>query len=222
MYASPKGGPKKMEKTMAVALLRCFAIAGLIVAACHQTQAQSVVGAQISGVVTDPTGAVIPSAQIKVTQTESGQTRTTVSTSNGSYSLPNLPVGPHPLEVTTQGFERYVQSGIILTVGNEVHVNVNLRVGDTTQEIRVSADAAMVQTQDTSISEVVDQRRIIDLPLNGRQATDLILLAGGTATDPAASFGGANALVTTKSYPNSVSVSVAGSQPTANNYVMDG
>ena len=211
-----------MEKTTAVALLRCFAIAGVILAACHPAPAQSVVGAQISGVVTDPTGAVIPSAQVKATQTESGQTRTTVSTSNGAYSLPNLPVGPYSLEVTSQGFERYVQSGIILTVGNEVHVNVNLRVGDTTQEIRVSADAAMVQTQDTSISEVVDQRRIIDLPLNGRQATDLILLAGGTATDPAASFGGANALVTTKSYPNSVSVSVAGSQPTANNYVMDG
>ena len=210
-----------MQKTTAVALVRC-ALAALIMAAFHPAYAQSVVGAQISGVVTDPTGAVIPNAQIKATQAESGETRSTVSTSNGAYSLPNLPVGPYRLEVSSQGFDRYVQSGIILTVGNEVHVNVNLRVGDTTQEVQVSADAAMVQTQDTAVSEVVDQRRIIDLPLNGRQATDLILLAGGTATDPAASFGGANALVTTKSYPNSVSVSVAGSQPTGNNYVMDG
>ena len=211
-----------MGKTMAVVFWRYFVVSGVILAVCHPAHPQSVVGAQISGVVTDPTGAVIPGAQVKATQTDSGLIRTTVSTSNGDYALPNLPVGPYRLEVTNQGFERYIQSGIILTVGNEVHVNVNLRVGDTTQEVRVSADAAMVHTQETSVSEVVDQRRIIDLPLNGRQATDLILLAGGTATDPAASFGGANALVTTKSYPNSVSVSVAGGQPTANNYVMDG
>src|SRR6266478_5584497 len=121
-----------MEKTTAVALWRCIVVAGAIMAACHPARAQSVVGAQISGVVTDPSGAVIPSAQVKATQTESGQTRTTASSSNGAYSLPNLPVGPYRLEVTNQGFERYVQSGIILTVGNEVHVNVNLRVGDTT------------------------------------------------------------------------------------------
>lgn len=77
-----------MEKTTAVSLWKCFVVAGAIMAACYPAHAQSVVGAQISGVVTDPTGAVIPSAQIKATQTESGQTRTTVSTSNGAYSLP--------------------------------------------------------------------------------------------------------------------------------------
>ena len=80
----------------------------------------------------------------------------------------------------------------------------------------------MVQTQDTAVSEVVNQRRIIDLPLNGRQATDLILLAGGTTKVPTASFGGANALVTTKNYPGSAAVSVGGGQATGNNYVMDG
>ena len=90
-----------MEKTTAVALLRCFFVAVVILAASHPASAQSVVGAQISGVVTDLTGAVIPGAQVKATQTESGQTRTTVSASNGAYSLPNLPVGPYRLEVTT-------------------------------------------------------------------------------------------------------------------------
>src|SRR5256885_14695213 len=112
-----------MGKTTAVVLWKYFAISVVILAVCHPARAQSVVGAQISGVVTDPTGAVIPSAQVKATQTDSGQTRTAASSSNGAYSLPNLPVGPYRLEVTSQGFERYVQSGIILTVGNEVHVN---------------------------------------------------------------------------------------------------
>src|SRR5215813_4856749 len=211
-----------MKKTTAVTILRCMMIAGLMIAACDRAHAQSAVGAQISGVVSDPSGAVVPSAQVKATQTDSGQTRTTVSTSNGSYLLPNLPVGPYRLEVSYQGFERYVQSGIILTVGNDVHVNVNLRVGDTNQAVQVSADATMVQTQDTAVSVVVIQRHIIDLPLNGRQATDLILLAGGTTRVPTASFGGAQALVTTKNYPNSVAVSVGGGQATGNNYVMDG
>src|ERR1051326_6616541 len=98
-----------MDKTTAVSILRCFVLAGAIMAACDCARAQSVVGAQISGVVTDPTGAVIPGAQVKATQTDSGQTRTTVSTSNGSYALPNLPVGPYRLEVTNAGFQGYVQ-----------------------------------------------------------------------------------------------------------------
>ena len=183
---------------------------------------QSVGGAQIAGVITDPSGAVIAEAQVKAVQTNTGQIRSTVSSSNGSYVLPNLAVGPYSLEVAIQGFERYVNSGIILEVGNQVTVNVALRLGDTSQAVQVSADAAMVQTQDTSVSEVVDQRRIIDLPLNGRQATDLILLAGGATKVPTASFGGANALVTTKNYPGSAAVSVGGGQATGNNYVMDG
>src|SRR2546423_7073855 len=126
-----------MGKTTAVVLWKYFAISVVILAVCHPARAQSVVGAQISGVVAGPTGAVIPGAQVKATQIDSGQIRTTVSTSNGDYALPNLSVGPYRLEVTTQGFERYVQSGIILPDGNQVHVNVTLRVGDTTQEDRV-------------------------------------------------------------------------------------
>jgi hypothetical protein len=159
---------------------------------------------------------------VKAVQTETGQVRTTVSASNGSYVLPNLAVGPYSLEVVSRGFEKFVNSGIILEVGNQVTVNVALRLGDTSQAVQVSADAAMVQTQDTAVSEVVNQRRIIDLPLNGRQATDLILLAGGTTKVPTASFGGGNALVTTKNYPGSAAVSVGGGQATGNNYVMDG
>jgi hypothetical protein len=184
--------------------------------------AQSAGGAQIAGVVTDPSGSVIADAQVEATRQDTQEVRATTTTANGSYLLPNLPVGQYTLEVKAAGFGRYRNTGIVLEVGKGATVNVNLPIGDLTQEVQVSADAEMVQTQDTAVSEVIDQRRIIDLPLNGRQATDLILLAGGTATDPTASFGGGNALVTTKNYPNSVSVSVAGGQPTGNNYIMDG
>ncbi len=197
--------------------------AATIVALCAgPLSAQSVGGAQIAGVITDPTGALVAGAEVKVTQTDTAQVRATISGSAGEYVLPNLAVGHYTLEVTRQGFERFVNSGITLEVGNQVTVNVALRLGDTSASVQVTADASMVQTQETSISEVINQRRIIDLPLNGRQATDLMLLAGGTVRVPTASFGGANALVTTKNYPGSVAISVGGGAATGNNYVMDG
>src|SRR5712692_7285086 len=179
--------------------------------------AQAVANAQIQGVVSDASGAVIPGAQVKATQTEMGRVRTTVSGSDGSYALPNLPIGPYTLEATAQAFKTHVQSGIILQVGNNVQINVQLQVGAVTQDVQVSANAAMVETQDTSISEVIDQRRIIDLPLNGRQATDLILLSGGAAMPP-----NSTRLISTHDYPTAVGVSVSGGQINGNNYLLDG
>lgn len=131
--------------------------------------AQAVANAQIHGTVSDPSGAVVPGAQVKVTQTETGRIPTTVSGSDGSYVLPNLPVGPYKLEVSNTAFMTHVQSGINLQVGNNAQINVVLRVGAVTQEVQVSADVAMVETQDTSVSQVIDQQRIIALPLNGRR-----------------------------------------------------
>ena len=183
-----------------------------------QALAQAVANAEIHGTITDQTGAVIAGVQIKATQTETRQVRTTVSNNDGSYVLPNLPVGPYSLEATAQAFNHYVQSGIILQVGNNVQINIALQVGAVTQEMRVSANAAMVETQDTSISEVVDQRRIIDLPLNGRQATDLILLSGGAAMPPNA----ASRVVTTHDYQSAIGISVSGGQINGNNYLLDG
>ena len=158
--------------------------------------AQAVANATIHGIVADATGAVIPNAQIKARQTDIGQVRSTASNSDGSYVLPNLPVGPYSIEVTAPAFNSYVQSGVVLQVGNNVQINVTLQVGAVNQELRVSANAAMVETEDTSISEVVDQRRIVDLPLNGRQATDLIVLSGGANVPP----GAASRVVTTHDY----------------------
>ena len=180
--------------------------------------AQAVASAQIHGAIADPSGAVIANAQIKATQTETRQVRTTLSNSDGSYVLPNLPVGPYTLEVTSQAFRNYVQSGILLQVGNNVQINVTLQVGAVSQEVQVSADAAMVETQDTSVSEVIDQRRIIDLPLNGRQATDLILLSGGSSMPPNAQ----SRVVTTHDYASAVGISVSGGQINGNNYLLDG
>lgn len=180
-------------------------------------RAQAVANAQIHGTVTDATGAVVAGVTVKATQTATGQVQSTISNSDGTYVLPNLPVGPYTLEATLQGFRTYVQSGIVLEVANNVQVNVALQVGSVSQQTQVTADATMVQNQDTSVSEVIDQRRIVDLPLNGRQATDLIVLTGGAVVPPNSSR-----VITTHDYANAVGVSVAGGQINGNNYLLDG
>src|SRR5579885_1876545 len=96
--------------------------------------AQAVANAEIHGSVTDPSGAVVPGATVKAIQTGTGQTASTVTGTDGSYVLTNLPVGPYRLEVTAPAFSSYSQSGILLQVGNNVQVNVTLQVGGVAQE----------------------------------------------------------------------------------------
>jgi hypothetical protein len=180
--------------------------------------AQSVNNAQIHGTVLDQSGAAVVGAQITATQKETGQVQTTVSGADGTFVLPGLTVGGYSLQISAKGFSKYTQTGLVLQVGQNVQVNIPLTVGSVSQEVQVSADAAMIETQDTSISTVMDQQRIVDLPLNGRQATDLILLSGGAAQPPNAS----SRVVTSHDYVNSVGVSVSGGQINGNNYLLDG
>jgi hypothetical protein len=179
-----------------------------------------VANAQISGSVADTTGAAIPLAQITATQTDTHQVRTTTSGADGTYVLPNLPVGPYQIEAQAKGFSTYIQSGIRLEVSNNITLNIKLSVGEMKQQIEVSADASMVETQTTSVTQVIDQRSVVDLPLNGRQATQLVMLSGG-ATDigPANGF---SDLTGSKNYFSADAISVAGGQADATNYLLDG
>lgn len=199
-------------------LLTLFTAIGIMLFLTARANAQAVNNAQIHGIVLDPTGAAIVGAQINAVNTSTGTTQSTVSGADGSYVLPGLQVGGCTIEVTANGFNKYKQSGVVLQVGQNVQININLKVGSASQVVQVSADAAMVETQDTSISEVMDQQRIVDLPLNGRQATDLILLSGGAAMPPNA----ASRVVTTHDYVNSIGISVSGGQINGNNYLLDG
>ncbi|MGD0797321.1 MAG: TonB-dependent receptor [Acidobacteriaceae bacterium] len=191
---------------------------GVVLCLPSVAHAQAVNNAQIHGVVQDPSGAVVRGAKITATQTDTGRLQNATSGTDGAYLLPGLPVGAYSLEVAAPTFKKYLQTGIVLEVGQNVEINVPLTVGDVTQEVHVASDAAMVETQDTSISEVVDQQRIVDLPLNGRQVTDLILQSGGAAEPP----NSASRDVTSHDYVNSVAISVSGGQINGNNYLLDG
>jgi hypothetical protein len=177
--------------------------------------AQSISTAQIAGVVTDASGAVIPGAQVAATQTDTQFTRATTAGANGAYTLTNLPAGPYSLKVTANGFSTYNQTGIELQVASNPTLNVKLQLGTQNQEVQVAANANMVETHSNGVGDVVTGRTITDLPLNGRQITNLILIAGGTTPGPRGDLNG------NKNYPTQT-ISVAGGQSNGIGYELDG
>ena len=134
--------------------------------------AQAVSTSQINGTVQDASGAVLPGAEIAATQTDTGAVRKTISNETGAYVLPNLPVGPYKLEVSLPGFRTFVQSGIILQVNSSPVVNAVLAVGQVSETVEVQANAAMIETRSAGIGQVIENARILELPLIGRQVTD--------------------------------------------------
>ena len=182
-----------------------------------QVSGQAVSVASISGQVIDSTGAAVHNAEVSMTQTETHFTRVTSTDAQGSYTLTNLPVGPYVLDVTASGFRRHEDKGIVLQVGSNVQINATMEVGAATESVEVTSEAeGLVETESNSIAQVINQQQIVDLPLNGRQATQLILVSGASATVPSSN------MISSKNYPSSVAISVAGSQGNGTNYVLDG
>jgi Carboxypeptidase regulatory-like domain/TonB dependent receptor-like, beta-barrel len=168
---------------------------------------------QIQGVVKDTSGAVIGGAEVKATQTETGVARTVVSTEDGVYVFPNLAIGPYRLEASKPGFSTYVQSGIVLQVASSQTVDITLTVGEVAQQIQVEANTSLVELQTTSIGSVIENTRILELPLNGRNPVELIQLAG--AAVPAGQAG-------TAGMPGGRFISIGGGLLSGVSYVLDG
>jgi hypothetical protein len=169
--------------------------------------------AQLDGRVTDESGAVLPGVTVTATQTDTTFTRTVVTDATGNYVMTNLPTGPYRLEISLQGFRTYVQTGIVLQVGASPTINAALGVGNLEQTVSVEAAAPLVDVRSAGISEVVDRERIVELPLQGRQVTDLIVLAGA-----AVETGRPN----NRSFQGGVNISVAGGLQFGVAYQLDG
>ncbi|MGB6942120.1 MAG: TonB-dependent receptor [Bryobacteraceae bacterium] len=205
----------KRTTTLFVQVFLCVALgSGLF--------AQSV--SQVSGTVKDGTGAAIPGAEVTVTQTDTGVTRTAQTDASGVYSLPSLPLGPYRMEVKKDGFTTYVQSGIVLQVDTAPTIDPVLKVGAVSESVQVEAAAAMVETHSTGVGQVVNSQDVVELPLNGREITQLITLAGASN---AVQYGFGQApssgnLISSKNYPNEALVSVAGGMLNGTTYLLDG
>jgi hypothetical protein len=169
--------------------------------------------AQLNGKVTDTSGAVLPGATVTVTQANTGAVRTVVTDGDGQYLVSNLAPGPYRLEVALQGFRTYAQTGIVLQVAATPTINVSLALGDVQETVTVQAEAPLVDVKSAGVSEVVESARIVELPLQGRDVTSLLVLAGASVNT-----GSPNS----RSFSGGVNVAVAGGLPFGVAYLLDG
>ena len=170
----------------------------------------------IAGLVSDPTGAVVPGAQVTVVNTGTNATYKTTTNASGNYTLRTLPVGRYKLVAEAAGFKRHEVTDIVTQVNEVSRVDVTMEVGAVSESVEVSANVVSVNTEDASLRTVVDQRRVEDLPLNGRDPVQLMRLVAGV------SLYNGSGLTSGTTYPGVVSVSVNGNRGNSTNYILDG
>jgi hypothetical protein len=167
----------------------------------------------IVGTVTDASGAAIPGATVTATQQETGTTRSMTTGAAGDFSFPQLPVGHYTLKVSKSDFRPYTQKDILLQVDQSVTLHVTLALGTYREQVTVTATGTGINLVSATVSEVVDQRRIVDLPLNGRDPLQLQFIMPGVTfdTDNVAHGQGQHE-----------GVVINGNRPASNNYLLDG
>jgi len=158
-------------------------------------------------------------AQVTMIQAETEAAHPTVTDVQGHFAIGNLPPGPYILDVKAPGFKDFRQTGIILQVGRTISIPVTMTVGAVTETVEVSANASMVETKDSGVAQGMDTEKIIDLPLNGRNPTQLLTLVGGGTTAPGGDLTGSKNI---QGSNGSGTFSVAGSQANGVSYLLDG
>lgn len=167
--------------------------------------------ATITGTVTDSSGAVIPGVTVTVTNMDTNAPRTVMADARGNYVAPLLPVGKYKVEVNQPGFQKEVLSNITINTNNTVRVDVKLTAGAVSQTVEVTAAAPVVQSENATVGNVIDEQKIEEMPINGRHFETLSLLVPGvTSTSPAPSGGAA------------ISISSGGARFSSNNFRLDG
>jgi len=180
----------------------------------------------ISGKVVDPSEAVIPGVSVVICNVETGVRQTTITNSDGFYSLPALPPGRYQIEVHQSGFRPVLRSGIVLETGKALEIDLKLELGEQSTAVTVTESGLHVDTADTTMGETISRSKIASVPLNGRSYTDLLALQPGVVP---ASSQQPNAVVMsgcTKTAPsgdlNAGNLSVSGQRETNNGFVVNG
>ena len=175
----------------------------------------------ILGVVRDPTQAVIAGARIVATNQQTNFSQETTSAADGSYHILALPVGPYKVTATASGFQQYTTSGIDLKVNDQLRVDITMEVGSVQQEVNVTANAIQVETANTQLGDVIESKKILALPLNGRSYLDLLGLQAGVVPFTAGSIQQDRSV--SGGYSSNVgNVSVNGQRETANAFLVNG
>ncbi len=189
--------------------LALFLLAGRLAA---QTESGTIVGT-----VTDQAGAAVPAVKITLLQKSTGFTRAVATNGSGQYAANSIPTGPYSIVAETPGFEKLVRSGLQLTAAETLTVDLQLTIGSVQETVEVTATGTLVQDQTAVVSNLVTNRQILDMPLNGRAFTSLLLLTPGI-------YAGSSGNLTTSPYAmrGSTNYSVNGSTPQNNSYLIDG
>jgi Carboxypeptidase regulatory-like domain/TonB-dependent Receptor Plug Domain len=194
--------------------LCAFTTVLMVAALAASARAQTTTGV-ITGVVRDAGGAVIPGVTVKATHVATNAETTTVSDEVGLYVLRGLPVGRYTVVAELSGFQTAKNTDIVVRVNEDVRLDIALRVGAVNETVTVSGMATTVDTTTGTLKTVVDQDRIESLPLNGRNATQLMQLVAGVLTDR-------TDLTSGTTYPGTTPVSSSGARGNTTNYVLDG
>jgi len=203
---------QKHSRSTCVLLLALLALVG-------STVVRADVTGSILGVVRDKTQAVVSGAQIVATNSETNLTRDTVSGPDGSYHLLALPAGTYKVTATAAGFQQYVTTNIDVKVNDQLRIDITLEVGSVQQEVNVTANAVQVETANTQLGDVIESKKMLSLPLNGRSYIDLLGLQAGVAPDSAGTIGGDRQV---SGMLNAGNVSVNGQRETANAFLVNG
>ncbi len=180
-------------------------------------RAQTVNGA-FHGTVSDSTGAVLPGATLEAKNTGTNLVRQATANDTGFYTIVSLPPGMYTVSASKNGFSTAVQNNVQLLVNQDVELNFSLKVGTVSQQVEVTAEAPAMQTANSSISQVIGSRQVVDLPLNGRQFTQMVLLAPGAAPKES----GQQSAFTIPIGGGGLSPSVNGNRGQQNNFTLDG
>src|SRR5271157_981025 len=174
----------------------------------------------ITGTVTDPSGAPVASARIKAVQTQTGRETVVTSGREGEFIFTTLLPSTYRLSVSAKGFQTYTQTDIVLQADQKLTANVRLVIGSATETVTVTAELPQVDTTTGTLSQVIDEQRVVDLPLNGRNAATLITLVAGVA-DATNEGNGVNQ-GNGKTFPAAVVTTANGTLPNQSNYLLNG
>lgn len=195
---------------------RLIIISLMIVSCVILTLAQGSPTGTITGTTEDQSGSAIPGSRVIATNIGTSSTFEAVSNESGTYILRSLPVGNYTITVETAGFKKMILTDVNVRVNDEVRLDVTLPVGGLNEEVTVTAETALVSTTSSTLKTVIDERRINELPLNGRDPNSLVQLVAGVQPDTRTS------LTSGATYPGAVSVSSNGGRGNTTNYVLDG
>ena len=205
-----------ISRTSALVLIACFAFASIM----SRAHAQGVATARISGTLTDQSGAVLAGAAVQAKNLSTDNSRWTVTDSEGRFVIADLAIGSYDVRASNPGFDSVVRSAIVLTVGADLVVDFNLKVGQARENVIVNAQVSRVETQTAAVSSLVTSEQLANLPLNGRNFEQLIVLTPGVSV-AASTLLQVGSTAANPIYGNQSNYSVSGSRPVGTAFLLD-